>query len=292
MDIAAREPLPCLAGMTALECAAGICRIVELQMADIIRKTTVEKGFDPRDFVLFAFGAAGPAHAGVFARELGIGRVVVPQKEAASTWCAFGAAVADVLHILEHAEILATPFDAARIDAIVAALRREAHERMHAEGIEAERHRFEVAIDMRHHGQISEVEVALDAGPVAAECEIDLRRRFVARYEQLYGRGSALAGARLEIVTIRLRARALTPRPQFLPIPPAAARRRTRAIWWSEARALVATAVYDGDKLLAGNALTGPAIMETCTTTVVVQPGVRFHVDEFGNFVLTFESTS
>src|SRR5436190_3243623 len=59
-------------GMDAAQCAAGICRIVELQMADVIRKVTVEKGFDRRDFVLFAFGGAGPAHAGVFARELGV----------------------------------------------------------------------------------------------------------------------------------------------------------------------------------------------------------------------------
>ena len=68
-------------GMDAVECAAGICRIVEFQMADIIRKMTVEKGFDPRDFVLFAFGGAGPAHAGVFARELGVAKVIVPQGE-------------------------------------------------------------------------------------------------------------------------------------------------------------------------------------------------------------------
>ncbi|MGH8691579.1 MAG: hydantoinase/oxoprolinase family protein, partial [Burkholderiales bacterium] len=68
--------------MQPLECAAGICRIVELNMADIIRKVTVEKGFDPRDFVLFAFGGAGPAHAGVFARELGVRKVIVPQGKA------------------------------------------------------------------------------------------------------------------------------------------------------------------------------------------------------------------
>jgi N-methylhydantoinase A/oxoprolinase/acetone carboxylase beta subunit len=68
--------------MSALECAAGVCRIVELNMADIIRKVTVEKGFDPRDFVLFAFGGAGPAHAGVFAAELGVKRVIVPQRKA------------------------------------------------------------------------------------------------------------------------------------------------------------------------------------------------------------------
>src|SRR5688572_24035849 len=92
-------------GMSAVECAAGICRIVELQMADVIRKVTVEKGFDPRDFVLFAFGGAGPAHAGVFAQELGVRKIVIPQRKAASTWCAFGAAAADVLHIFEHSEI-------------------------------------------------------------------------------------------------------------------------------------------------------------------------------------------
>ena len=102
--------------MTAMQCAAGICRIVELQMADVIRKVTVEKGFDPRDFVLFAFGGAGPAHAGVFARELGVRKVIIPQRKAASTWCAFGAAAADVLHIFEHTEIMPTPVAAARIN--------------------------------------------------------------------------------------------------------------------------------------------------------------------------------
>ena len=71
-------------GMSAVECAAGICRIVELQMADVIRRVTVEKGFDPRDFVVFAFGGAGPAHAGIFARELGVRKVIVPLRKAAA----------------------------------------------------------------------------------------------------------------------------------------------------------------------------------------------------------------
>src|SRR5258706_516024 len=100
-----------------MEAASGIARIAEFKMADIIRKTTVEKGFDPRDFVLFAFGGAGPAHAGVFARELGVQKVIVPQKEIASTWCAFGAASADILHVYEQVDIQASPFDAARVNA-------------------------------------------------------------------------------------------------------------------------------------------------------------------------------
>src|SRR5258708_10435447 len=184
-------------GMDAAECAAGICRIVELQMADVIRKVTVEKGFDPRDFVLFAFGGAGPAHAGVFARELGVRKVIVPQRKAASTWCAFGAAAADVLHIFEHTEIMPTPVLASRINRILEDLQRNASLWMKSEGIGAGRRRFEFSVAVRHKGQINEVEVALPSSRFSSSHETRLRQDFVTRYEQLYGRGSALAGAQL-----------------------------------------------------------------------------------------------
>ena len=117
-------------GLSLMEAASGIARIAEFKMADIIRKTTVEKGFDPRDFVLFAFGGAGPAHAGVFARELGVQKVIVPQKEIAATWCAFGAASADILHVYEQVDIQASPFDAARVNASLEALEKRASEQM------------------------------------------------------------------------------------------------------------------------------------------------------------------
>src|ERR1043165_1422621 len=112
-------------------------------MADIIRKVTVEKGHDPRDFVLFAFGGAGPAHAGVFARELGIRKVIVPQRKAASTWCAFGAAAAAVLHIFEHTEIMPTPVPAKRINDQLDGLQTRAVQLLKSEGIGEKRHRFE-----------------------------------------------------------------------------------------------------------------------------------------------------
>src|SRR5207237_5778227 len=137
-------------GMSAIECAAGACRIVELHMADIIRKVTVEKGFDPRDFVLFAFGGAGPAHAAIFARELGVNKVIVPQRKAASTWCAFGAAAADVLHIFEHTEIMPTPVPASRINEVMNLLETKAKAVMAEEGIAANRQRFEYSLDVRH----------------------------------------------------------------------------------------------------------------------------------------------
>src|SRR5207253_8191682 len=281
--------------MDAMECAAGICRIVELQMADVIRKVTVEKGFDPRDFVLFAFGGAGPAHAGVFARELGVRKVIVPQRKAASTWCAFGAAAADVLHIFEHTEIMPTPVPAKRINEQLDALEKRAVQLMKSEGIEAKRHRFEFSLDVRHKGQINEVEITLPWTRLPADYESQLRKLFVQRYEQLYGRGSALAGAQLELVVARLRAKALTPQPKLVKAKkssariPKAALRKKRDIYWPDLGKRRATPVYDGEALASGNKIAGPAIVETADTTVVVQPRTRLCVDELGNFELTFK---
>jgi N-methylhydantoinase A len=289
---AAIEQLGRSIGMGAVECAAGICRIVELHMADIIRKVTVEKGFDPREFVLFAFGGAGPAHAGVFAAELGVKKVIVPQRKAASTWCAFGAAAADVLHIFEHSEILATPVPAARVNAALEEIEARARQMMAGEGIAPARQRFEFSLDVRHKGQINEVEVLIPWKRVPGDYEPRLRRMFVARYEQLYGKGSALAGATLEIVVCRLRARALTPRPKLTKARaltrriPKVAVLKPRTIWW---QGLKKTPVYDGAMLAVGNVLRGPAIVETADTTVVVHPGTTLRVDALGNFEITFK---
>jgi N-methylhydantoinase A len=291
---AAVQAIEDLAGQLQMEtmaCAAGICRIVELQMADVIRKVTVEKGFDPRDFVLFAFGGAGPAHAGVFAQELGVKKIVIPQRKAASTWCAFGAAAADVLHIFEHTEIMPTPVPAQRVNRNLELLEKQAKALMASEGIAADRQRFEFSLDVRHKGQINEVEVLLPYGRVPSNYEPALRTWFTQRYEELYGRGSALAGAQLEIVVCRLRARALTPRPRLTRARraaravPRAARLEPRMIWWQGLRR---TPVFDGDRLATGNVIRGPAVVETADTTVVVHPGTTLRVDALDNFEITY----
>ena len=288
-----------------MEAAAGIARIAEFKMADLIHKMTVEKGFDPRDFVLFAFGGAGPAHAGVFAYELGVKKVVIPQKDIASTWCAFGAASADILHVYEQVDIQASPFDAARVNAALEALERKGHAQMDRDRIARPRRRFRFSLDMRHKGQINEVEVMLPekrlkaarAGKEGAASPSGwepLRRRFYARYEQLYGRGSSYRDAPLEIVTLRLRAAATTPRPRLAAARTlntgidTRARSGKRDIYWADMKRTVATPIFDGALLVPGNGIKGPAVVEMTDTTVVVHPGRSLKVDAFGNFEIDF----
>ncbi len=277
-------------GLSLVEAASGIAKIAEFQMADIIRKMTIQKGFDPRDFVLFAFGGAGPAHACVFAGELGVAKVVIPQKKTASTWCAFGAASAHILHIHEQVDILASPFERARVNATLEALETVAREEMTADGVAPGRVALQFSIDMRHKGQINEVEVILPASRLADGFHDDLAGRFFARYEQLYGKSSSFRGARLEMVTFRVRATAATPQPKLVPTKdltdriPDAARRGSRAIWWDSLKRTADTPIFDGALLKPGNTIKGPTVVETTDTTVVVHPGKTLRVDAFGNF--------
>jgi len=282
-------------GLSLAEAASGIATIAEFKMADIIRKMTVEKGHDPRDFVLFAFGGAGPVHAAVFGAELGVRKVIVPLREIASTWCAFGAAAADILHVYEQVDIQGSPFDPVRVNRVLADLRARAGAQMAKDGIAAARRKFSFSLDMRHRGQINEVEVMLPEGRLEGALAERLRQRFYDRYEQLYGRGSSYRNARLEIVTMRVRATAATPRPKLTKarrltaaIPPAA-KRGTRPIYWATPKRTVRTPVFDGAALRPGNRIKGPCVVETSQTNVVVPPGRTLRVDAFGNFEILFK---
>ncbi len=147
---------------------------------------------------------------------------------------------------------------------------------------------------MRHRGQINEVEVVLPEKRVKDAFFETLRRRFTARYEQLYGSGSSYGEARLEIVTLRLRATAATPRPRLTRAKKLSAKIDSRAscgkrsIYWADLKKPVATPILDGAFLVPGNAVKGPAVIETTDTTVVVHPGRSLKVDAYGNFEINF----
>jgi len=289
------EPLARRLGMGVVETASGAAQVVEFQMADLVRKATVQKGYDPRDFVVFAYGGAGPVHAGVYARELGTRTVVVPLGDVCSLWSALGAASADLLHIYEAVDIRPSPFDPDRVNGHFRELEQRGLRQLAEDGIAAEAATFTRSADMRYRGQINEVEVAVPSGWLAEPDLEALVERFHERYELVYGQGAGFRAARVEIVTYRVRASALSLKPAIRAArrrarrPPARALAREREVFWRELGRFEKTPVFRGSRLTAGNLIDGPAIIEAPDTTIVVHPGQRVALDPYGNFVIELE---
>jgi N-methylhydantoinase A len=189
---------------------------------------------------------------------------------------------------------MASPFNVALINQNLARLTETGRRQLERDAVVPERQRLAFALDMRHKGQINEVEIALPAEQIGEGYQRTLAERFYQRYERLYGRGSSFRGTPLEIVTFRVRASAHTPRPHLqeasAPTEKISARskRAPRPIYWADLQRQEETPIFDGAHLRPGNRIVGPAVIETSATTVVVHPGRTLAVDGFGNFEITF----
>ncbi len=278
--------------MDEYEFSSGATTIAEFQMADLIRKVTVQKGLDPRDFVIFAFGGAGPVHMGVAARELGIQKIYVPFGDAAAVWCAFGAASADISHVNEKVNIMSSPFELEEINSTLNLLCKKGTEQLDDDSVPEESRSLSFSIDIRHKGQINEVEVPLSGKKLSKKELLKLQSKFIATYEQQYGKGSSLPGSKLEAVTFRSRASAITKKPAILRKNTSKKKvtkeafRGKRDIYWDEKKKIEKTPIYDGYLIDPGNSLEGPCVIETDTTSIVVHPEQLICMDEYGNFII------
>jgi N-methylhydantoinase A len=273
--------------MDIVTAADGALRIVESQMADLMRQMTVERGLDPRDFVVYAFGGAGAAHAVAFARELGCAQVVVPLGDFASTWSALGVMTSDVVHVHEHAELVAAPFAPEQLNEVFARLERDARAELEDEGFAAQDIELLRSVDMKFSLQINQLEVPVPGGMLTAEDVAQQVERFVERYEQTYGEGSAFTDAGTQIGIFRVFARGRLRRPSLPEIAAGTTAAPTaREVYWRELGQFAPTNVYAGADLGAGLTLDGPAIVDLPDTTVVVPPGASARVDRMGSIVI------
>lgn len=285
------EPL----GLTVEEAAAGIVHVNNQKAALLIRQRTIEQGFDPRDFVLYAFGGAGPVHAFGFAEELGVSEVVIPLGNGASTLSAYGIAATDVMRTFERQCALRAPFDSDALVGVVAEVESAAAGAMAESGFDPDAVVFERVAVMRYAEQLlHDLPLALGAGPIDdAACE-ELARRFDEEYVRLYGEGARSIFQAVEIFGIRVRARVPL---GFVPALGGAAAQnggamtvtsdRVRQVYWPDEQAWVPTAVHDGGALKPGNRVNGPAVVELPHTTVAVAAGSQVTLDAIGNFVLS-----
>ena len=260
--------------MTLEQFAEGIVRVVNANMERALRVVSVERGYDPRQFALVAFGGAGGLHACELAQELGIPRVIVPPFAGALS--AYGILASDIVKDYSRT-VMASLGGKSSLPAL--GRRFEALERCAAREFREEgwtgKPRFERSADVRYRGQGFELNVAFSNSLVD-----DFHRQHQFRY------GYNHPEREVELVTLRLRARLKTPR---VPIaaPKAergAARVEKRPVWFDGK--LVRTALYRREDLAAGRKLRGPAVIVDYGATTVIPPGVRFAVDRAGNLVM------
>jgi N-methylhydantoinase A len=275
------EPL----GLDVHEAAAGINRIVDSNMADLLRRMSVLRGLDPREFTGFAYGGMGPVHAAAVAREVGMQRLVIPLPHVAPVWSAFGATVADVVHVYQRPERLMLPAGAAALRAPFGELEATGREVLPAEGFAQGRIELRRSLRMRYAAQVFDVEVPLDPGaPLDAET---VTAAFVGVYEALHGEGSGHPEGGIAITSFIVRARGLTDAPAMTAPPEAAAARwGSRRVWWYEAGGFADTPVLRLTEGGVAGELQGPLLIELPDTVVVVRPGQRARFGELGSLVI------
>jgi N-methylhydantoinase A len=255
------EPLE----MSIDEAAAGIKRVADSHMADLIRQTTVERGYDPRDFTAFLYGGGGPLHGPAYASQLGLKSMIVPGGAIASVFSAWGIASADIHHTFEISRPMMAPLETSSIQSAFDELEAQANARLEDDGIPEGRRVFQRVVEMRYALQTHEVAVSAPAGELSATAGDELITAFEEAYGALFGEGSGFAEAGVELINFRLHAYGQLTKPK----PSAQAGGVTssnpdphtrRAIYWPELAERVETPVYQD--LSVGSELAGPAVDE------------------------------
>jgi len=271
--------------LNVLETAEGICKIADAKMADAIRQLTVRKGIDPREFVLVAFGGAGPMHACLTAEELNIDTILVP--EMPGTFSAWGMLQSDIRQdAVRTMKNNADKVSLEQINAVYDAMVAEVSSLLVKQEIGEDQAEYLKTADMRYLGQEYTVRVAFEAGPVTAESMEKLKNSFHELHKQIYGHNNPTG--EVEIVNVRLvgigRLDKKTKENVKELVTGAPNPRKTgRAVFYG---AEYDTAIYHREELKPGHRFTGPAIVEELTATTVVPPGYRVTMDEYRNIII------
>jgi N-methylhydantoinase A len=274
------EPL----GVDVRTAAAAVIDIVNHAMAEVLKIVSVQRGHDPRDFVLAAFGGAGPLHAAALASELGVAEVICPPIPGA--FSALGLVGTDLKRDYVQTLFVTTDVaDPAAVEAAFVALERKGSAMLDRAGIAAEHRRFERAVDARYPRQSYELLVPVPEGPVDQATLKRIAESFHDRHRQTYGHENRAEP--VQIVSVRLAAiGTIAP----LVVRDAPARPGTNAIkserqlWFHQTGAVDAT-IYERARMPSGLAFAGPAVIESLESTILVPPGWQAAMNEDG-FVL------
>lgn len=286
-------------GIEVEEAALLIRRIVDANMGDTIAKETFLRGYEPKDFILFAFGGAGPTHCCSYGPYAGINKIVV--FPFSPVFCAFGSSTMDILHLYEQslrlpllAPTTMKPFeDYDLFNKTVRNLEERAVRDITNEGFAQESIKFGLEIEAKYGGQLNILRfVSPHIFINSPEGVRDVYKAFEDEYCRVYNRISAYPQGGVDVLNLILRATVDHPKPE-LPtyphageIPASDALKGRRDAYWVEHGEYRSTPVYDAALLRHGNMIDGAAILEAEDTTIVVPPVMRLSVDRYHSFLL------
>ncbi len=279
-------------GLGVEEAAFGIYRVAAAQITDLIHEITVERGLDPRDFVLHSFGGSCGMLAGMFGAELKVKQIVVPYT--ASVNCAFGLVSADIAHEYSTVQVLPATGSVAAVNDIFRPLAEQALRQLAADGFTGDKVRLDCSIDLRYSRQVHEVNTPVRATlPLDEAALAQVVADFETLYERKYGKGSAYREAGMEMTQFRLTARGLMQRPELAPLPlggadSSAALAGRRKVFVESTGGMAEASIYDFEKLHPGNIIAGPAVIHTPITTIVLQTRQQGRMDGYRNILVDF----
>ena len=276
--------------MSTEEVAWGIREIALVGMAKAVRGRLAERGLDPRGRALVSFGGCGGLFAADIARAIGMDTVVVP--ELASVLSAFGAATADVRRERAQSLEMAFPVDIDAVSVIAEKLRAQVDADVAADGVAPADRSVVFEADLRFKRQKWELTVPLTGALSDADGFDELIADFRSEYARRYGEGALMAGAVVELVSVRAIGIGRTVKPDLTPTDPGATaaegpeRASVRAVRVERGTAPVTVDVYAGADLRPGHRVSGPALVDGLDTTVWVAPDCRLRVDTRNNFIV------
>ena len=274
-------------GMSVTEAAWSIRQILDSKMADLLRRMTIERGYDPRDFTLLANGGAGPSHAWVLSEELGLDSFIVPA--AATAESAYGTGNSDLGFTAErpaYARISpgAQPNETqlSHVTKALSAATEEVRNNLSLAGPKGDI-RIESFVAIKFRGQTNHLDIPFDGNVFTLDTFKSVTSAFEQQYEALFGRGAAFSNAGYELISVRVMGTGALPPPVLATEGESFEPRGKRGVVFRDARNSVDTAIYRTSFPKDGEAAQGPAIIEFPGQSVVVPPGATARADKFGN---------
>jgi N-methylhydantoinase A/oxoprolinase/acetone carboxylase beta subunit len=283
-------------GLDPVQTAAGAFKIVNAHMADLIRRSSIDRGRDARDFVLFAYGGAGALHIAYLGRDLGIAKIYVPSF--ATVFSALGMLTGGIRHAAERSYLASSPLSAERwreLDTTFQRLESQLDELFEREAVERPARRYERFVHVKYRLQPRALPVPVTEPFDVPGAQERLLAAFERQYTGLYGANAGYSAAGVEMVKCRVDGSAAMVLPRLAAEEVPAARdaspafKFSRNIYLTELGASVPAAIYDGERLAPGMRLAGPVVIERMGDTILLPSFATGTVDGFGNVVLTLD---